>query len=57
MAQFIIINGKEARLIERANLEDAKRTAENISDHSKEIIVRQIDLFIDRGTKFLNPEK
>jgi len=56
MKQFLIINGKEARLIERATMEDAKKTAENICDHSKEIIVREIDLFINRGTEFLNPK-
>jgi hypothetical protein len=41
MKKYIIINGKEAFIIERPNMEAAKTTAIPICDHSNEIIVRE----------------
>jgi len=43
MKTFIIINGKEVRTIKAETMEDAVTRAENTCDHSKEIIVREID--------------
>lgn len=43
MKTFIIINGKSVRTIRFTNLEKAKAHAENTCDHSKEIIVREIE--------------
>ena len=47
MKKFIIINGTTTQIIERENLESAIATAQNICDHSKEIIVRKVNEFID----------
>lgn len=46
MKKFLIINGLNATIVERQSLEDAKNTAINICDHSKEIIVREINNLI-----------
>ena len=43
MKTFILINGKEARTIKSQTLATATIIAENIFDHSKEIIVREIE--------------
>ena len=43
MKTFIIINGKSVRTIKAETLEDAVTRAENTCDHSKEIIVREIE--------------
>ena len=43
MKTFIIINGKSVRTIKAETLEDAVSRAENTCDHSKEIIVREIE--------------
>jgi regulator of PEP synthase PpsR (kinase-PPPase family) len=43
MKTFILINGKEARTIKSQTLATATIVAENIFDHSKEIIVREIE--------------
>jgi len=52
--KFIIINGKEVQIIERINLDAAKQTAINICDHSKEIIVRQIENITDYSIEYIN---
>jgi len=43
MKTFIIINGKEVRTIKAETIEDARVKAINTCDHSKEIIVREIN--------------
>lgn len=43
MKTFIIINGKSVRTIEAENMEQAVTRAENTCDHSKEVIVREIE--------------
>ena len=43
MKTFIWINGKEVKLIKAESLEAAVTKAENLSDHSKEVIVREYD--------------
>ena len=45
--KFIIINGTTALIIERASMEKAIETCQNICDHSKEIIVREVDEIMD----------
>ncbi len=40
---YIIINGTDFLFIRRATIEDAKLYAIKLMDHSKEIIVREID--------------
>ena len=54
MKKFIIINGLDAVITERETLEDAKHHAINICDHSKEIIVKEVEcingeLFFELG--------
>lgn len=46
MKKFIIINGLNATIIQRETLEDARNTAINICNHSKEIIVREVESII-----------
>jgi hypothetical protein len=46
MKKFIIINGLNATVVERETLEDARNTAINICDHSKEIVIREINSII-----------
>ena len=43
MKTFIIINGKSVRTIYVENMEKAIAWAENYCDHSKEVIVREIE--------------
>jgi hypothetical protein len=43
MKTFIIINGKSVRTIKAESMEQAVTRAENTCDHSKEIIVREIE--------------
>ena len=43
MKTFIIINGKSVRTINAENMEQAITRAENTCDHSKEVIVREIE--------------
>ena len=43
MKTFIIINGKSVRTIKTESMEQAVTIAENTCDHSKEIIVREIE--------------
>ena len=45
MKKFLIINGKNSRLIKRESLKDAITTAQNTCDHSHEVIVREIETF------------
>lgn len=40
---FLIINGKELHLISKETLKDAVTYAENYMDHSKEVIVREVN--------------
>lgn len=47
MAKFIIINGKNAKIVNCKSLKIAYHSAINISDHSKEIIVRELDELTD----------
>jgi hypothetical protein len=54
MKTFIILNGKHLRLIERTSLADAKESAYNICDHSKEVIVREFDDITDHTKVFEN---
>ena len=49
MKKFIIINGRDAVIVERENLEDARNSAINMCDHSKEIIVRELERIINKG--------
>jgi hypothetical protein len=42
MKTFVIINGMNCQIIERETMVKAIETAQNVSDHSKEIIVREI---------------
>ena len=42
MKTFIWINGLEARIIERETEREAKIVAENFSDHSEEVILREV---------------
>lgn len=44
---FLIINGTFAILVHATSTEKAKETAINICDNSKEILVREVDGFID----------
>ena len=46
---FIIINGLETVIIQRESLKDAVTFAQNFSDHSKEVLVREIDISILLG--------
>jgi len=43
----MILNGTELLLIIAENMDEAKQKAINICDHSKEIIVREIETFED----------
>ena len=43
MKTFVIINGKELAIVQRETKADAIILAENVCDHSKEIIVREIE--------------
>ena len=47
MKTFITINGTTLIITKRATLEEAIKSAENISDHSKEIIVREVTKITD----------
>jgi len=54
MKKFIIINGTNLRIIERKTLSKAIESAENISDHSKEIIVREVENITDHTKELYN---
>ena len=43
MNTYIIINGLDVIVIKRISMVDAEHTASNICDHSKEVIVRQVN--------------
>lgn len=47
MKKFITINGDRCWISERKSFEAAKMSAENICDHSQEVIVREIKDFVD----------
>ena len=55
---YIIINGMSAMIIERVNMDKAKQTAINLSDHSREIIVREIDInkFTNYTIEYINQD-
>jgi len=44
---YMILNGKDLFLIIAENMDEAKQKAVNFCDHSKEIIVREIETFDD----------
>ncbi len=44
MKSYIIINGTDSMIIKKSSLDDARHFAINYCDHSKDIIVRQIDV-------------
>lgn len=44
MKSYIIINGTDSMIIKKSSLDDARQFAIMYCDHSKDIIVRQIDL-------------
>jgi hypothetical protein len=54
MKTYITINGKKATITERKNMEAARQSAINICDHSKEIIVREVDEITDYTKVFEN---
>ena len=56
MKTFIIINGSIVQLIERPSIELACQTAQNVCDHSKEIIVREITKVTDYTYIFINQD-
>lgn len=47
MKKFITINGTNVYINERKNINEAIISAQNICDHSKEIIVREVKHFTD----------
>lgn len=48
MKTYIIINGLESKLIKKNTLNEARHYAINYCDHSKDIIVRQINVLIKK---------
>jgi len=44
MKSYIIINGTDSMIIKKSSLDDARQFAIMYCDHSKDIIVRQIDV-------------
>ena len=44
MKSYIIINGTDSIIIKKNSLDDARQFAIMYCDHSREIIVRQIDV-------------
>ncbi len=44
MKNYIIINGTDSMIIKKSSLDDARQFAIMYCDHSKDIIVRQIDV-------------
>ena len=51
MKTYIIINGLESKLIKKNTLDEARHYAINYCDHSKDIIVRQINVLIKKTNK------
>lgn len=56
MKTFIVVNGKHLRIIERETMDQAKEFAVNFMDHSKEIIVREIETITDHTKVYVNQE-
>ena len=54
MKKYIIINGKQVYIIERRTKEKAIEYAENVMNHSHEIIVREIENITDHTKVFIN---
>lgn len=54
MRKFIVINGTKAWICERKTLADAVQSAQNICDHSKEVIVREVKQFTDYSRIYEN---
>jgi len=54
MKKFITINGDKAWITQRKDLESAITSAQNICDHSKEVIVREITHFTDHTRVYTN---
>jgi len=44
MKSYIIINGTDSMIIKKSSLDDARQFAIMYCDHSKDIIVRRIDV-------------
>lgn len=43
MKKYIIINGKDLTIIEKASLSEAVTYAQNYMNHSEEVIVREVN--------------
>lgn len=54
MKKFITINGPKSWISERKSLADAVTSAQNICDHSHEIIVREVVDFTDHTREYEN---
>jgi hypothetical protein len=51
MKTFIWINGKEAVIFNAESLDSARMTVTNHSDHSKEVLVREVDSICNNTDK------
>lgn len=54
MKKFIWVNGTDCKIIERKNMNEALKTVQNLSNHSKEIILREIKTFTDYSKIYTN---
>ncbi len=54
MKTFITINGQKAWIHEKKSMQKAIESAQNVCDHSKEIIVRQITEITDYTKIYTN---
>ena len=54
--KYIVINGSDAWLMERRDKDSAIQSATSVCDHSKEIIVREVEEFTDYTRIFINKE-
>lgn len=54
MKKFITINGNKAWITEKVSISKAIDSAQNICDHSKEIIVREVTEITDYTFVFTN---
>ena len=52
--KFITINGSKVWITEKENLQAAINSAQNICDHSKVIIVREVTEFTDYTKEYFN---
>lgn len=56
MKTFIWINGKDAVIFNAPSVEEAITKAQNLSDHSKEVLIREVDS-ICNNTSFEQEEE